>query len=276
MNAAEIGRVLDCLTGEDYTESAILKEIPADRTTRAYPVSARRSVYIDNENVKTIIIHVEDVEAPYICYVVPEENAHLRFEIAATDNPEAMEYADSWGPTLLVSDLLDPERSAYVYDQPVEAQYGGTYYHYSVGMLANGELGSQDPDRIRFLLIRDDMYMDEVIEILHQSGHQGDISWEYADSVQTDSSPEESDQTYTVYVVDQDHYPVPDVYVNFCTDTACMMAEGDENGIIIFKGNPDVYHLQIVEVPEGYSFDEDFEIYTDRTYGDLVLYIRKD
>ena len=276
MNAAEIERVLDCFTGEDYKESAVLNAIPADRTTRAYPVSAKRSVYLDNEDVKTIIIHVEGVEEPYICYVVPEENAHLRFEIAATDNPEAMEYVDSWGPTLLVSDTLDPERNAYVYDQATEALYGGVYQHYSAGMLADGELGSQDPDRIRFLLIRDDAYMDEIIEILHQSGHQGDISWEYADSVQTDSSAEESDQAYTVYVVDQDHQPVPDVCVNFCTDTACRMAEGDENGIIIFNGDPDIYHLQIVEVPDGYSFDEDFEIYTDRAYGDLVLYIRKD
>ena len=276
MNAAEIGRVLDCLTGEGYTESAILQEIPADRATRAYPVSARRSVYIDNENVKTIIIHVEGVEEPYLCYVVPEGNAHLRFEIAATDNPEAMVYADSWGSPLLLSDLLDPERNTYVYDQPAEAQYGGADYHYSAGMLANSELETQDPDRIRFLLIRDDAYMDEVIEILHQSGHPGDISWEYADSVQTDSKPEEYSQHYTVYVVDQDHHPVPDVYVNFCTDTACMMAEGDENGMIVFKGAPDVYRLQIVEVPDGYSFDEDFEMYTDSTYGDWVLCIRKD
>ena len=30
MNAAEIDRVLDCFTGEDYAESAVLEEIPAD------------------------------------------------------------------------------------------------------------------------------------------------------------------------------------------------------------------------------------------------------
>ena len=51
---------------------------------------------------------------------------------------------------------------------------------------------------------------------------------------------------------------------------------GYENGIIFFDGAPDVYHVQIIEVPEGYSFDEDFEMYTDCTYGDWVLYIQKD
>ena len=276
MNTAEIERVLACFTGEDYTESAVLEEVPADRTTRAYPVSAKRALYVDNENVKTILIHIEGAEDPYLCYAVPEENAHLRFEIAATDNPEGMEYVDSWGPTHLVSDLLDPERNVYVYDQSTEALYNGTYYHYSAGMLADFELGSQDPDRIRFLLIRDDAYMDEIIEILHQAGYQGDISWEYADSVQTDSTSAESDRSYTVYVVDQNHDPVPGVCINFCTDTACRMAEGDENGIIIFDGVSDEYHLQIVDVPEGYSFDDGFEMYTDSTYGNWVLCIQKD
>ena len=276
MNAAEIGRVLDFFTGDNYTEPAVLEEVPADLSTRAYPVSAKRALYVDNGDVKTIHIHMEGVEDPYICYVVPEENAHLRFEIAATDNPETMEYVDPWGPTLLLSDLLDPERGVYVYDQSTEALYNGTYYHYSAGMLANCELGTQDPDRIRFLLIRDDAYMDEVIEILHQAGHQGNITWEYTDSVQTGSVPEESDHAYTVYVVDQDHNPVPDVYVNFCTDTACMMAQSNEKGFIIFDGAPDVYHLQVVDVPEGYGFDDDFEMYTDSTYGNWVLCIRKD
>ena len=144
------------------------------------------------------------------------------------------------------------------------------------GMLTSVELEAQDPDRIRFLLIRDDAYMDEVIEILHQSGLQGDITWEYADPVQADSTSADSDHSYTVYVVDQNHNPVSDVCVTFCTDKACMMAEGDENGVVVFIGDPDVYHLQIVDVPEGYSYDDGFELYTDRSYGDWVLFIRKD
>ena len=276
MNAAEIDRVLDCFTGEDYAESAVLEEIPADLATRAYPVSAKRAVYVDNDDVKTISIHVEGVDEPYTCYLVPEEKAHLRFEITAADNPEAMAYVDSWGPTLLVSDLFDSERNAYVYDQPTEALYNGMYYHYNVGMLADFELASQDPDRIRLLLIRDEANMEEVVEILRQSGHQGEITWEYAKPEKEGRLSANSDRTYTVYVLDQNRDPVPEVYLNFCTDTACVSAESDENGVIVFDGAPDVYHLQIVEVPDGYSYDESFELYTDRTYGDWMLWIRKD
>ena len=275
-NPAEIERVLECFTGEDYTESAVLKEVPADRTTRVYPVSAKRSVVPENENVKTIIIHVEDAEEPYTCYVVPEEKAHLRLEIASTDHPETMGFVDSLGSPLLVSDTLDSERNAYVYDQSTEGPQGDVYYHFNAGMLTSLELGTQDPDRIRFLLIRDEAYMDEVIETLRQAGYSGDISWEYADSAQTDSNPTETDQTYTINVMDQDHQPVPGVCVNFCTESACAMVESDENGVIFFDGAPDVYHVQIIVVPEGYSFDEDFELYTDRTGGAWVLYIRKD
>ena len=276
MNTAEIRRTLDFFTGANYTETVVLQDVPADCSTRAYPVSAKRALHVDNQNVKMILIHIEGVAEPYNCYVVPEEKAHLRFELAATDSPEAMEYVDSWGPTLLLSDLLDPESGAYGYDQSTEATFNGAYHHYSAGMLADFELGSQDPSRIRFLLIRDDAYMDEVIEILHQAGYQGNISWEYADSVPAGSAPAETDQAYTVYVVDQYHHPVLGVYVNFCTDAACRMVKSDENGMIIFDGTPDIYHLQIVEVPEGYSFNDSFELYTDRACGDWVLYIQKD
>ena len=276
MNSAEIGRVLDSFTGENYTASAVLKEIPADPSTRAYPVSAKRAMYVENENVRTILVHVEGDDTPYTCYVIPDETAHLRFELAAADNPETTVLVDSRRSAVLVSDLLDPDRKAYVYDQAIEGTSNGTDYHFNLGMLAGDELGAQDPDAIRYFLIRDDAYMDEIVETFRQAGRQGNITWEYVDSVQTDSTPAESGQAYTVYVVDQDRNPVPEVCINFCTDTACAPAYSDGNGIAVFNGAPDVYHLQIVDVPEGYSFDEDFEMYTDRTYGSWVLCIRKD
>ena len=63
---------------------------------------------------------------------------------------------------------------------------------------------------------------------------------------------------------------------NFCTDTACSLTQSDENGIISFDGAPDVYHIQLLKAPEGYSFDSGFELYTERTYGEWLLRISKD
>ena len=67
-----------------------------------------------------------------------------------------------------------------------------------------------------------------------------------------------------------------EVTVNFCTDQACVPNESDENGTVTFTGAPDVYHVQIVDVPEGYSWDESYDMYTTREYGEWVLRVRKD
>ena len=71
-----------------------------------------------------------------------------------------------------------------------------------------------------------------------------------------DGSPAVS---FNVYVCDQDENPIPGVALNFCTDTVCQFFTSDENGIITFVGAPERYHLQILNAPEGYSYDADLE-----------------
>ena len=77
-------------------------------------------------------------------------------------------------------------------------------------------------------------------------------------------------------MVDQDNKPVGEVTVNFCTDLACTPSESDESGTVTFTGAPDVYHVQIVDVPEGYSWDESYDMYTTKEYGEWVLRVKKD
>jgi len=50
--------------------------------------------------------------------------------------------------------------------------------------------------------------------------------------------------------------------VNFCTDTASFPEKTDEGGYVVFVGTPETYHVQIVSVPEGYSFSKEDEINT--------------
>ena len=100
----------------------------------------------------------------------------------------------------------------------------------------------------------------------------GEVTWEFADDEKAENGP----QAYILHVVDQDNHPVAEVMVNFCTDTACVPSESDENGTVTFTGAPNVYHVQIIDVPDGYSWDEDYDMYTPREYGEWILRIRKD
>ncbi len=85
----------------------------------------------------------------------------------------------------------------------------------------------------------------------------------------------ETPQAYILHITDQDGAPVPGVYVNFCTDLACFMAQSDETGTVTFDGAPDVYHIQLLKLPEGYSADPGFELYTTPDYGEWELRVQK-
>ncbi len=279
--AGEEERLLASFLSGEYTQTAAAEEIPADLTTRALPVSPRRAVHVDNENVRMIRIRIGGTDRTMACYVVPDGTAQIRLEITAADRPALMRCGDILGPMMPVADRLDPARNAYVYEQPVEVTADGGLRHFSCVLLYDAALGGQDPERIAVFLIRDEASIDEVIDALRGSGYD-DIGWEYAepgtDGNRQDggTQAEDAPQAYILHVMDQHHEPVANMAVSFCTDATCTMARSDANGTITFDGPPAVYHVQLLRAPEGYSFDAGFELETGSTYGEWVLYIRKD
>lgn len=270
-SAAEAERCLAAFLGEGYTQSTVLTEIPQDTSTRAYPVSAKRAVYVENENAKPVYFWFNGNEDPLVCYIVPDGTAHLRLELAAADDPGRIVYNDLWGALRYAEDLLDPDRGAYIHDQVLEGIYDGVTCHFNYGYLVNMDLGGLDPDIVEYYVIADEAYIGEVEADLRSMGAE-DIRWEIGEPVQAGNGP----QAYILHVVDQENAPVPEVFVNFCTDVSCVPLESDENGLIVFSGAPDVYHVQVVDIPDGYSCDDDFEMYTGRNYGEWMLRIRKD
>ena len=54
-----------------------------------------------------------------------------------------------------------------------------------------------------------------------------------------------------------------------------MPKQSNESGVIVFTATPEAYHLQIVSVPEGYEYDEDFELYTEARSGEYAVNIVK-
>ena len=90
-----------------------------------------------------------------------------------------------------------------------------------------------------------------------------------------EQTEKETPKAYILHVTDQNGDPVAEVSVNFCTDAACVPKTSDKNGLITFTGAPDVYHVQLIDVPDGYSFDESFELYTTSEYGEWPLQVKK-
>ena len=266
--AREITRTLEAFLGDGYTETVVLEKVPAETSTRAFPVAAKRALVIENENVKPVLFRVEGF-TDILCYMIPDDTAHLRLEITAADSCGNMIlYDDYTGTSAFLPDLLDPERNAYFYEQSMPGAEAADHFVYC---LLTDAYNEDDPDVLYTYLFAGDEAVEEFAEALRESGYA--VSWEYTETAQTETVQPEA---YILHAVDQDGSPVPGVYVNFCTDTACVLAEGDENGTITFTGNPDRYHVQILKVPEGYGFDADYELYTDSVYGEWMLRIRKE
>ena len=271
-SAGDLTRTLDFYLSEAYTETTVLQQPPEDRSTRAFPVFPKRAVRVENEDARRLVISVKG-GGSQPCYIVPGGMAHLRIEVTAEDNPLMMGYEDMWGSRMLLTDLLDAERGVYAYEHPAEATYNGERVHYSMGSLYNRLLDTADPEAVHLLLVPDEAAVDELVDRLHAEGY-ADVEWAWAEE------PEEEDvppaEAYIVHVVDQNARPVAGVYANFCTDSACVLAQSDENGILRFDGPEENYHLQLIKAPEGYSFDAGFELYTGDSYSEWMLYLWKD
>ena len=96
--------------------------------------------------------------------------------------------------------------------------------------------------------------------------------------VDGEETPQQTDeeQTYTVVFRDQNGEPVPEVMAAFCTATRCHNVESDEDGRCVFTGPADIYHVTIVEVPEGYSEDYNDDVYTEKYSCSITVVIKKE
>lgn len=100
-------------------------------------------------------------------------------------------------------------------------------------------------------------------------------TWKPAEADENQETESKS-PAYYLYVEDQNGDLVEGVSVNFCSDTASIPGTTDESGWIVFIGAPDVYHVQIVSVPDGYSWDKEDEIDTSDKGGKFIMLIMKD
>ena len=263
-NAAEITRLVEAFLGENYQETKVLNEIPRDTATRAYPVSVARAIRVENEGARKVILQAEGYDEDFTGYVLKDKTARLRLDVAAGDDPTTLVYYDGLNgePHDLVS-LLNRELNVYVYEQELQEE------DYITAELIDPSL-SDDANFCYLFLFSGEEAIEKLIT--RNRGAGTDVTWHYDE---TPAAEQKTAEAYVLRTIDQDGKPVPGVMVNFCTDAACNTQVSDDRGMITVSGAPENYHVQLLKVPEGYSFDEGFEMNTGTAYGEWVLRIRK-
>ena len=141
-------------------------------------------------------------------------------------------------------------------------------------------LSDQESFSIGALLFADQENLNSFIEMLAEEGLS--LSWreaaeaDGAEVPEADDGAQSEEATYTARFSDQNGDPVPGCVINFCTDDSCQPVFSDESGVATFTGAPYPYHLQVIKVPEGYSFDTTREFTADPAGGEMAFEVTKE
>ena len=208
--------------------------------------------------------------------MIPGDTARLRMELAAGDDLRDMVFTDfindAWD--LDVYTLLDPEQGNYYYEMPLKRVPDKSGWFTAFLEAKTKSYIDSNPQFLEKYLFPDEDAIREMVEELREDKIV--VTWEYAEEEDPPAAEQPDTGAYTLDVIDQYNRPVPGVMVSFCTDAACQAETSDENGVVTFTGEPADYHVQVLRVPKGYSFDPDFELRTGTAFGEWNLVIRKD
>ena len=96
------------------------------------------------------------------------------------------------------------------------------------------------------------------------------------DSAQAAGDTAADSGAYVVCVMDAETMkPIPDVRLQFCSDTMCRMGKTDENGLAKFEVDPGTYTVHMMKAPEGYVKSEE-EFTLDKDNRDVTYYLSKE
>ena len=187
--------------------------------------------------------------------MVDGDTADIVLTVPADFDPEAVLFLDASlaDGVLPLSSLLTPDGTGYRYQMRLRSEDGEDQF-------ALAGLESYQPQlSLRTIVMRGEKGVRQVVDHYAQNGYA--ITW-----VPEETEAPETEATYTVRVEDEDGSPVPSAYLKFCTDDNCQMVQADE---------PAVYHVQILKLPEGYSFDPAFEAYTELHTSEMTVTVKK-
>ncbi len=260
-------------TGDEAQE--LFESLPLDGTAdffEIYPTESLKQITLTGENAEeTAWVTDEDSVMVHVALSEDENPANTVFFTIGKDY-------ESVGGSIFK--CATPSGDGY--DLSIPLPEGEFAFLYVIPGINQDELYQADS----LILVHGDDGIESMAEF-YQNFFGEAVEVNYATTGDTDSETEAqedsaSDQdgakatAYTVTVVDQNGDPVQGVYVNFCTDDSCTPCITDESGVATYDGAPTRYHLQILMVPEGYSFDASFEDYTEETYSSKTIEITKD
>lgn len=101
----------------------------------------------------------------------------------------------------------------------------------------------------------------------------------YLFSVNTEHFTQETvggtETEYVIRFTDPEGNPVPGVMANVCDDVACTMLTSDEDGVARFTGELKPWSVQILKVPEGFTFVEGEKLPLDENGGETVIALNR-
>ncbi len=262
-NRAWIDEVRVVSGGEASELLASLQAVPTAGATelKLADPQARRVELDDPTDVIRASFGVDDG------WIIGGDSATAEVALEAGDDPETTLISTVSGMELLASEALKADGSGYAVTVPLEEGAFDVIILYR-----KDSAGDINPAQAVAVFAGEEG-ADGFVDYVKSYGY--DAGWRYADAAEAGVDVSEGEGGYILTVVDQNGDPVPGVYVNFCTDDTCQPVQSDGDGVIAFTGEPRAYHLQILMVPEGYSFDEAFEAYIGPEPGELTIEVTR-
>ena len=269
--------MFDFFLSEDYTETRTLDEFPKPD----YPYAEQTELKLTNAEAREIIFEqtkegalAEAFGTMPTFYIVNGDSATFTVAIGREISADtALVLCTGEGATYSAFALLDG---------PIETTVDSlerTGNEYTVIALLN----QKTMEIYRLLtLCADEANADALEAGLKEYGAV--TGYRYADGgergaatePEQDAAEEGGMARWEALFQDQDGQPVAGCIINFCTDTACSTVVSDENGLAVFEGAPDEYHLQVLKVPEGYSYDTNHEFSAGRNGGSVTIEVTRE
>ena len=204
-------------------------------------------------------------------WILPEDTADVLLRITPDIEPEAaFAFSDYDRGMTPLTDALDAERGGYLVTTAIDS-VDTTGYSYTV-LYLYPSVNADSVDQIYGVMLFAGEENAEAFVSTMQSEAELNLTWREAEPAPEAAATPGS---YRVIFTDQAGQPVPGCIVNFCTEEMCVPAVADENGVATFTGEPYAYHLQVIRVPEGYSFDTAQEFTADPNGGEVRFTVNK-
>ena len=243
-----------------------------------YPTSEEMTLAVTSGDAREIVFDdpagaMDRYFAAQSYWIVPSGTVEVEAAITADVDPEAAAFLSTYDDAMTaLRDSLTDE-GVYAASTAIDA-VDATGYPYT-GMILYPFMTAGPEDWRCVVAFVDEDNVNALVGMLADVG--APVSWRYADGgvPETEAAVAEEPEGFTVTFVDQEGAPVPGCIINFCTDDACVPIIADENGVAVFAGGADTYHLQVIRVPAGYEFDTTQEFQAEGPGGELSFTIPK-